>query len=87
MRFEVLFERNSLVFGPKSNGNLNLPRSKLGRVRTLAGIMFFESCFKVFGYTYVVPLMICKATKCVYIIEHTFAGLPRRSPLRLYMAE
>ena len=77
MRFEILLERNGLVFGPESNGNLNLPRPKLGSMQTLSGVVLLETRFRLGGHSNVIPLTICKAAKYINVIKHVFFRLAK----------
>lgn len=68
MRFEVLLERDGLGFGPKSDGNLNLPRPKLRRMRTMSCVVLLEERFKLSGHSNVIPFTVYKAAECINVI-------------------
>jgi hypothetical protein len=87
MRLEILLEGNGFLFGAKSNSYLNLPGAELGRMRTLSGSMFFETCLEIGGHPYVVPLGFYNTTEYINIIEFRIHGPPRRSPPRPYIDE
>jgi len=70
MRFEILLKLDSLVFGPKSNGNFNLPRPKLCRIRTLPGVVLLETRFNRSGHSNVIPFIIYKAAERINVIKH-----------------
>ena len=77
MRFEVLLERNGLGFGPKSDGNLNLSRPKLRRMRTLSCVVLLEARFKLSGHSNVIPFTVYKAAECINVIKHVFFWLAK----------